>query len=1063
MSLRKQQFNINLSGGLDKKTSDMLVIPSKLSAAQDVELEDTNTLRVRNGTDELVIPTGTKYTTPVRMFDVNGKPTIEFYDGTTITAGNITSPAADLGRPINTNINFPSVFPRTGAQTCTLQQLTRQRDSGNELTENYDIAEGDSTGAETFDKYAIAWEEYGTSGGIHIRFEVRSSATHAVEFYQDFIADGGVVSAYMRPRVIYDVPRRRFSLFFAKVLVAAPNDISIYGCTYDIGSGQTALVGPNLIITKVGTVPVSGGNFPLFDLAFNAINGFYSFCVRTSNAAGTISMGLLSPTHVALIPFTSAAPTLYPSSLTASADIVSAGNVNRGFAIYGGITGGLYGFYLPQNTGVQSASILIFGTAEPSLLIGRIAVIKFSLNESLIIACDNFNTTTDSYARTLVVSCDYNYTSVLLSPITTNCFILGRIITCRARLCILVGFMSTKFQSVALLLDLTEVVGRNLRAVGFEVAAEPLFWARFDWGEVHRFDRGPSGEVGRASRVPGCSPNFVTYLGLSENTRFAGVYENTGTRIKSARLGLSDHLGDVEFSGVKMLAGALPLIVSGSHIVEEGFHWNPEVLGSVVSGQTVLTPQTTGTGILDLPAVGTYTMAFTETWEDAAGNWYESGYSSICTVTTTVGNLAIKPTIVRPPSLKRRTGASVRDGLTVYRSLPATTGDNTLYLANGRNYPATPLPVSDADLPFGEVLYTEGGVLPNTPAPACRHITQFQKRLVLSGCGDGSRVYWSKELDAGFAAEFASDNTLFQQQIPRAAGRVVGTQEMNGKLVVVGEEQIGIVYGNGPDNKGIQGGYSQFETVVEDVGTTWTSVKSLRLAAEGLWFQTKYGLRLFSGQSLARDAAGKFIGSEVDSLVGASRMVALSGGLTQQTRFIGASKCVVWDQHWGQFTEFSNHDSIDACLSASTYYLIKNSNRLFRRKSYEDGVDTVSVLPLTGYIETAWISLAQIQGFQRVYKILLLLETSGSPDVVVNVAYDGNNTFTLAAAIATTQLGPIVQYEIQLVQQKCQSIKIAVAINDSGFQTRHRLTNIALSVGLKKGPWPSSQVIVGGP
>lgn len=49
MSLQKQLVHLNMSGGLQKKDDPFLVVPSKLAVADDVEFDDLNTVKTRDG------------------------------------------------------------------------------------------------------------------------------------------------------------------------------------------------------------------------------------------------------------------------------------------------------------------------------------------------------------------------------------------------------------------------------------------------------------------------------------------------------------------------------------------------------------------------------------------------------------------------------------------------------------------------------------------------------------------------------------------------------------------------------------------------------------------------------------------------------------------------------------------------------------------------------------------------------------------------------------------------------------------------------------------------------
>lgn len=1045
MALTNQNVSVDFRGGMDSKTDPRLVIPTKLTLATDVEFQDADTIVTRPGLDERVLTGG--FSNATRMFEHAKVPNIEFENGSVLRAPASGTGFGAYGAAAQ---SFePNTFARVGVLTRRAQALLQKPTApgaGIPLYDrNFDVAVGATN-------YIVAWEEPGYTGRMAVRYSVRSLDTDAEIQFGIFSASGAGTDIYVKPRVVYDSVNSRFSIWVAHFLSG--------GTAWDLEASRMpeaggALTGPTVVIAVPAGGAVEGavGLEALFDVAFHAGQQVYGVAARQTDANGTVHMGLRDLTFAAVVANTNGAPAVRPVSLTAHVS-VSAG-VSTVHAIYGASTS-IKGYRLPSNTGVQSAEVII--TTVAATLFGRCVVTDLVAGTSLLIAADNFSATTASFATTYYLSCTTAHAGASRTAVSTNCFLAGRIFTMRSRRYVPVIFTSTQFQSVMLVLDL-DCAARNF---GVTTAAQPLFVARLDWGETA--NPGPLA-LDSAHRVPGCTEALMPYLKLEANTRLAGVTDATPVAITFAKFAPTEHLGDAKWNGDTYLAGALPMLTDGVQLVEEGFHWNPEVIGTLTNGMIVVPPVATGTGIYDVPAAGTYVLAFTESWQDSQGNWHESGYATLCSLTATPGNFGINPTIVRPPSLKRdqsKLVAGYRTGLTLYRT-KGSSADATLYLAHSNELAAGTGYINDTDLGFGEVLYTEGGILANTPAPACRQLAAFNERMVLAGCGDGTRVYWSKQNSAGFAAEFVSDDVAFQQVTKPEVGRAVGCAEMNGKLVVVGERGFGIVYGTGPNASG-EGRYASMETVSMDSGGKWEAPKSVKLCNEGVWFQSPFGLRLFNGAQLARDSAGKFIGSEVDGLVtfNQSPVVTLAGGSTQQTRFFNGTLAFVWDQTWGQFTIFTRHETVDACLVDGVYFICPagTPHLQFRGSTV---VDTLNNLRVVGVVQTAPLQFAGVQGFQRVRHMLLVGRAdsvASVPTFDIEVAYDG-------AAIsgppevndAVVTLGnAVIQLEHKFFQQKCQSLTLKLTFWDEANEGRIRLTNLALGVAGKKGLWKSAEV-----
>lgn len=1040
MSLRDQKVDVVFRGGLDLKTDGKLVLPSKLLVATDVEFDGADTIVTRAGTETRAMAGG--FTNPIRIFEHGGVPVVEFEDGSTLRAPDGGTGFGAFGAAAQSY--EPNVFPRTDVKTRRAQALVAKPTApgaGVPLYDrNFDVAEGTS-------HYCIAWEEPGYTGRMAVKYSVRRLDNDAEVQFGIFSGSGGSSDVYVKPRVTFDSVNSRFAIFTAHFLSG--------GTSYDVEGTYLpqaggALVGPAVMIAVPagGTVEGAIGLEALFDVAVTPTpatfgGAAYSVCARQTNGAGNIFMRQMTSTLTAIVATTNAAPATKPVSLTAHGTFSAGVLLSHAFF---GAGANLRGYRLPSNTGVQSAEVTLITVGVSP--VGRVAVTDNVAGTSLYLVFDSFSATSATFATTYVASCTTAHAGVTWTAVGTNCFISGRVFTLRNRRSIPMTFTSAQYQSVTLVLD----VDCAIRNLGVATQAQPLFTARLDWGETAN----PSPlALDSAHRVPGCSETLMPYLKYEVNTRLAGTTDTTPVAVALASFNPYSQLGDMKWNGDTYLAGAMPMVTDGQRLVEEGFHWNPEVVGTVTNGLVVVPPVATTTGIYDFPAVGSYICAFTESWQDSQGNWHESGVSFLCSVTTTAGNLGINPTIIRPPSLKRDQSqlvAGYKTGLTMYRTKLLGT-DTTMYLAHSGELGAGAGYINDTLLGQGEVLYTEGGTLGNTPAPACRHMALFDDRMVLSGCGDGKRLYWTKQVSAGFAAEFVSDEPSFQQVTPADA---VATVEMNGKLVVLLEDRIGIIYGTGPSNSG-EGQYASMDTVAENIGAYWPAPKSVKLSADGVWFQSRYGLRLFNGAGIARDNSGKFVGSEVDSLITAEYVVTLAGGSEQQTRFFlaGGDSALIWDQTWGQFTQFNNHTSTDACMVGGEYFFLSGDTLRYRNgiTSQDSGA------PLSCAIRTAFLKLDGIQGFQRARKMLLLgnAQPNSVNAVQLDVSYDelANDVTEFSGNVVANAQGTL-QFEHQFWKQKCQGITLAITF--PVVTSRVRLTGLSLGVAIKGGLWKSAEV-----
>jgi hypothetical protein len=109
-----------------------------------------------------------------------------------------------------------------------------------------------------------------------------------------------------------------------------------------------------------------------------------------------------------------------------------------------------------------------------------------------------------------------------------------------------------------------------------------------------------------------------------------------------------------------------------------------------------------------------------------------------------------------------------------------------------------------------------------------------------------------------------------------------------------------------------------------------------------------------------------------------------------------------------------------------------------------------------------------VQGFQRVRNMVLLGKATQrvantAPKFDIYVAYDNEESFTAEVVSAAPSMlnGGRLQFEHQFHRQKCESLRLQLRFKDEplgAVASPIRLTDIALSVGVKRGPWKSAEV-----
>ena len=1041
MSLQKQLVHLNMSGGLQKKDDQLIVIPSKLAVADNVEFDDASTVIRRGGQRAHTLANATPVLESLgeaqRIFSNNGSAIIQSKNGMhRLTETGVSQVWNAAGAD-------PRNFPRAALSTQRVDSILQKTTAAYPLFGlSMDMAViGNTT--------LIAWESRDKSSGLmSVKYRVATLDTGVTLQTGTLNTFGGKIR--LKPRAL--VSGNKFVLMHGI--------FSTGGTSYEIrrivfNSDGTVSSAEASIVTSTGGVGVieSADNFAvMYDAAVSLDGVSMGLVYRDSDAAKTLRFREISQTtFLTTAVVANVAPSATPTSLTAHVSV--SGGTYKLHAFMSINTVNLRAINMNLVSAALSAETTV-GTGAGGTTALRSTAIQTTSGGLITVAWDS---QVGEYSTLQLSSFDTSYGTLTECAGSSPWFLAGALYQYDSRLHVPMMHASASTtpdaESTYFVVDVTSLT-RNLGTVNSGIVSAE---ARLEYGEspIKRSLLGGNLRVQSSCLV--ANGVVFPYPKFETDLVFAGTTNDTGVCVALARLDYTSQLAHAEANGLTFLAGACPLIYDGQYVVEEGFHHAPIIASGAVAAAGTYGP---------FP-VGTVTVCFTYGWQDARGNWHESAPSAQVQITLAGANVYYTPLLILPPTLK--TNAVVR----LYRT-KATSTDTSLYLTldTAGNFVS-----SDTTLASSEQLYTVGNVLPNTPAPACRHVSLFQKRLVLSGCGDGSRIYYSKPIDSGFGVEFSSGDPSHQGVAPQSAGRVVGTCELDDSLVVLCEDAIGVIAGSGPSPTGLQGEYSTFGTRSANLGCDWNSPKSILRAPEGVWFRSPYGIRFFGrqGQIQVNDD-GKQMGADVDPLV-SGNVVAIAGGAKQQARFYstGSATCLVYDYQWRQWTRFTGMSCVDAVYADGRYYHLSNvgTTPLLRYTddayNYDDDDSGATGQDFYGYIETPWLSFAGLQGFQRIYRLLVLARSAGSGGTYnINgfIGYDFANapsapptTETFTGNPATTA-NVLIQMQHHFAKQKCETLKIGLQFKPvTAGAGRLRISDLTLQVGAKAGYFkmPASQ------
>lgn len=368
---------------------------------------------------------------------------------------------------------------------------------------------------------------------------------------------------------------------------------------------------------------------------------------------------------------------------------------------------------------------------------------------------------------------------------------------------------------------------------------------------------------------------------------------------------------------------------------------------------------------------------------------------------------------------------------------------------------------SDTTLREAEPLYTTGGVLENFPAACPVAIATNGKRMIAATGARPNFVMISKEKRGGEGFCFMEDTG---REIVANGAKIAALSCISDKWIAYKDRSIFAASGEGPDDSGQADTLSEFEPVSTDIGCI--NKRTVVNTRFGDFFVSRRGIYLLDstlaltpiGVSVEDYSPSDFITgacnkdeSTIHYLLTGGRLLTLTAFETEQgVEFRWASSTAASAGAWTDVITSAGATYGALSINASNFCVVKQR-------------DPASSTPYlgeagTGYsytIETAWIPMGSIQGFGRLYELLVLGNQSDTNWAgSVEVAYDYESTWSTPKTITATNatLGSTnPQWRFQPDRQKCEAVRFRVTISDptnagtKGFE----LAQLQLVVGIK--------------
>lgn len=580
-----------------------------------------------------------------------------------------------------------------------------------------------------------------------------------------------------------------------------------------------------------------------------------------------------------------------------------------------------------------------------------------------------------------------------------------------------------------------------------------------------------SGETAKTGHLPNCvqiEPGkwvFSTPYRSRIQSENAVLYTLTG--IQEVSLNFDDEFicDSAQLGNNLLITSGYLQCYDGVSIFEAGFHVYPDHVTSAVSnvGGTALTTP------------GTYQYAIVYEWVDSRGQIHRSAPSFI-TVSLSGGNNKVTLTI---PTLHLTDRRSPRADvvIAVYRTISAGT---LFYKVSSTNPTATSgtnrlvyndpsvLTVTfedilpDSSIQTNELLYTTGNVLENIAPPAGKIIARFKNRLFLAGLEQANTIWYSKEYVPGESINFSD---VFRIQVDDTGGPITALGELDDKLIIFKATTVFAMNGDGPLPTGQQNTFSLPQLVASDVGCV--DPYSVVRTRNGLMFKSNKGIYL-----LDRSLQVQYIGAEVEAWNNLTITSATVINDQNQVRFTtDEGRCLVYDIFFDQWYTYTNIAAIDSTSWRGRFIFLKANGDVWRETpgAYLD-VDQ----PIISRYTLALMQFAQVQGFQRIYKINILGDNLGThglklevgydyrefyeerfiiqpDDVLISATWGSDSVWGQAGTLWGGFFDGVYQFQIRPRQQRCQALKLKIedyfgtGTGTAGFA----LSNITAEVGIE--------------
>ena len=508
-----------------------------------------------------------------------------------------------------------------------------------------------------------------------------------------------------------------------------------------------------------------------------------------------------------------------------------------------------------------------------------------------------------------------------------------------------------------------------------------------------------------------------------------------GVALPFATSGQQDSLELVEFStpadttfaaigGALVASGGIAWAYDGVRAVDVGFAERPRV--QVATAIDVINAS----------------YSYTAIWEyiDSTGRTTRSMPAAPVSITLVNQRAVVQVTTsnVTWKEARDATGRIASVNVLLYRT---TNGGSTYYLCQSatnydpaaatwfRGYVEFSDTMTDSTIVAQGPLYTQPGTLGTALPHDCPGVARrvVQHGDVVAALSDSKqRVLFSAPGVPGdglwFSPAFVAD---VEDTSP-----LVALASLDGRLYAFSRTGIHVIDGSGFAENGV-GGYSLPQRLATDVGCI--DARSVVVTPSGVLFQSSAGLSM-----LSRSGQVTLFGAAVQDTLAAYPTVQAATVDPQTSRVLfqcvdagGSGITLVYDYLAGVWTTAARGDNLaakGAAVIGGVYHYVTPAGQV-HAEAVASYVDNAAWIGQTW--ETGWIKLTGLQGYQRIWRLLIRFRRRSAFALRVSFAYDYSDTyatpidFTDPEIFLAAPAGPGA-LEIAPAVQRCQAIRVKV-------------------------------------